>query len=105
MPASFTPLHSRCGSIPVQPVVVERATIKAYAIKRCDELSSGDAPVDRGVASIGDGAIQPRGSLHVGVEEGRHGDPRGVFALVGQDPVLHAPELVIADKLRAHHQS
>ena len=86
----------------LQPEVVERAALEALAVEVRDELSSRDAPVERRVvAALRDGAVQPRRSLHVRVEEARHRDPRRVP--VRQHPVLHAPEPVVADELHAPH--
>ncbi|WVZ91631.1 hypothetical protein U9M48_037776 [Paspalum notatum var. saurae] len=97
-------LDSRLGSTPNNrdPEGVERAALEAFAVEARDELWSGDAPVERGVAAAAirdDGAIQPRGPLYVRAEEAGHGDPRRVLAPVRQDPVLHALEPVVADKL------
>ena len=84
----------------LQPEVVERAALEALGVEVRDELSSRDAPVERRVvAALRDGAVQPRRSLHVRVEEARHRDPRRVP--VRQHPVLHAPEPVVADELHA----
>ena len=85
----------------LQPEVVERAALEALAVEVRDELSSRDAPVERRVvAALRDGTVQPRRSLHVGVEEARRRDPR---APVRQHTMLHAPEPVVADELHARH--
>ena len=72
----------------LQPEVVQRAALEALAVEVRDELSSRDAPVERRVvAALRDGTVQPRRSLHVGVEEARRRDPR---APVRQHTMLHA---------------
>lgn len=86
-------------------VVEPGTTLAAFPVKVPDELVDRDAPVQRGVATVEeflDGAIPPRGSPHPHVHERRHGDPRrrARRVLVRQDPVLHAPEPAIADKLQ-----
>jgi len=82
-----------------QPEVLKRATVETFAVRVRDELSRRDALVERGIAAIRDGSIKPRRSLRVRVEEARHRYPGRVPALVRQDPVLHAPEPAVADKL------
>lgn len=86
-------------------MVERRAAVKAFVEEVREVLVNGDAPVKRGLAAVrrgrefSDGAVQPRGPYHVCAAEGRHGNPRRVSAPVRQDPVLHAPELAIANKL------
>lgn len=85
----------------LQPEVVERAASESFAVNARHELSDRDAPVERRVVvtALRDGAAQPRRPFDVRVEEARHRDPRRVAAPVRQDPVLHAPEPVVADEL------
>jgi hypothetical protein len=105
----YTDSLGACCCCALQPEVLKRATVEAFAVRVPDELSSRDALVERGAAAAAairdDGPIKPRRPLHVRVEEARHRYPRRVLALVREDPVLHAPEPVVAHKLHAQHST
>lgn len=102
-------LHSSRSRLLQQKVVQRMATIQSFLEEVREVLVNGDAPVKRWVAAVqrrerSDGAIHPRRPYHVRAAEGRHGNPRRVPALVRQNPVLHTPELAVANKLQCVRQ-